>query len=103
MRFDRVTHLPNGNWQLELVEVPDWALGLRWLFDELDGRLDHVLCGEGLPDRWYYYHLAGWLHDLATKILFLPDTAERVLHRSEEIPPEGGLAAVVLASFGPEY
>lgn len=79
MQYDRARKLADGRWQLELVEVPDWAFGLRWLLDEVDGRLGHVLCGEGLPDRRWLYPLTGWLHDRFTTILFLPELKERVL------------------------
>ena len=103
MKYHRARQLEDGCWQLELVEVPDWALGLRWLLDEVDHLSGCRLCGQGLPDRWGYRHLAGWLYQAYGYVLFLPDHFERVLATSDPIGSEHVGLVLVIASSDPEY
>jgi len=44
---------------VELLEVPFWARLVSWAAEELDARLGHALCGEGLPD-WVWLIPVGW-------------------------------------------
>ena len=103
MRYDRAHQLQDGRWQLEYVEVPDWALGLRWLLEEIDHRSGHLLCGEGLPDRFGYRHLAGWLYQAFGYVLFLPQHMERVLFTSDPIEARRAAQVFAVASMDPRY
>lgn len=103
MRYDRARQLEDGRWLFELVEVPDWALGLRWLLEEVDHRSGHVLCGQGIPDRFGLRHLAGWLYQGFGYILFLPEYQERVLVTSDPIDARSAWAAMVVAATDPRY
>lgn len=101
MRYDRARKLGDGYWQLEYVEVPDWARRLSWLFDQVDHYTGHLLCGFGWPDYRLFYPLAGWFYRVGHFFLLLPDHKERVLVTSNPFEVDDPAREAALRSLGP--